>query len=33
MKKYFKDLQISNFDTLNVKQGKELFLTLLEYGQ
>jgi hypothetical protein len=33
MKKHFKDLQISNFDTLNVKQGKELFLTLLEYGQ
>lgn len=33
MKKYFKDLRISNFDTLNVKQGKELFLTLLEYGQ
>jgi hypothetical protein len=33
MKKYFKDLQISNFDTLDIKQGKELFLTLLEYGQ
>ncbi|MBM3163837.1 MAG: hypothetical protein FJZ80_00120 [Bacteroidetes bacterium] len=33
MTKYFKDLQISNFDTLNIKQGKELFLNLLEYGQ
>jgi len=33
MKKYYKDIQISNFDTLNVSAGKELFYTLLEYGQ
>jgi len=33
MKKYFKDIQIANFDTLNIKHGKELYLTLLEYGQ
>ncbi len=32
MRKYYKDLQISNFDTLNIKQGKELFFNLLVYG-
>ena len=32
VKKYYKDLQISNFDTLNVSQGKELYFSLLEYG-
>jgi len=30
--KYFKDLDISNFDTLNVKKGDELFLTINSYG-
>lgn len=33
VKKYYKDLQISNFDTLNISQGKELYFSLLEYGQ
>ena len=32
IKKYYKDIQISNFDTLNVHSGKELYFTLLEYG-
>jgi hypothetical protein len=32
VKKYYKDLQISNFDTLDVSQGKELYFSLLEYG-
>ena len=32
VKKYYKDLQISNFDTLNISQGKELYFSLLEYG-
>jgi hypothetical protein len=30
--KYFKDLEIANFDTLNVKKGDELFLTINSYG-
>jgi hypothetical protein len=30
--KYFKDLDIANFDTLNVKKGEELFLTINSYG-
>ncbi len=30
--KYFKDLTIANFDTLNIKQGKELFYTCFAYG-
>jgi len=29
---YFKDLEIANFDTLNVKKGEELFLTINSYG-
>lgn len=32
VKKYYKDLQISNFDTLDVSHGKELYFNLLEYG-
>jgi hypothetical protein len=32
VKKYYKDIQISNFDTLNISQGKELYFSLLEYG-
>lgn len=32
VKKYYKDLQISNFDTLDVSYGKELYFNLLEYG-
>jgi hypothetical protein len=32
VKKYYKDLQISNFDTLNVKSGKEIFMTLTNFG-
>lgn len=32
VKKYYKDLQISNFDTLDVSQGKELYFSILEYG-
>lgn len=31
LRKVYKDLQISNFDTLNAKQGKELYYDLLEY--
>jgi hypothetical protein len=30
--KYYKDLDIANFDTLNVKKGEELFLTINSYG-
>jgi hypothetical protein len=32
VKKYFKDIQISNFDTLNIKSGKEIFMTLTNFG-
>lgn len=32
VKKYYKDIQISNFDTLDVSQGKELYFSLLEFG-
>lgn len=30
--KYYKDLQISSFDTLNIQQGTELFYTCIGYG-
>jgi hypothetical protein len=30
--KYYKDLEIANFDTLNIKSGKELIYILLQYG-
>jgi hypothetical protein len=30
--KYFKDLRISNFDTLNVRKGTEYFLKLKAHG-
>lgn len=33
IKKYYKDLQISNFDTLNIKSGKEIFMTLTNFGE
>jgi hypothetical protein len=33
VKKYYKDLQISNFDTLNIKSGKEIFMTLTNFGE
>lgn len=32
IKKYFKDLKISNFDTLSVKSGKEFFLEVTDFG-
>ena len=32
VKKYYKNLQISNFDTLNIKSGKEIFMTLTNFG-
>ena len=33
IKKQYKDLKISNFDTLNIKSGKEIFMTLTNYGE
>ena len=30
--KYYKDLEINNFDTLNIKNGTELFFTPVAYG-
>jgi hypothetical protein len=33
VKKYFKDLNISNFDTLNIRSGKELYLTVTAFGE
>jgi len=30
--KYYKDLNISNFDTLQISSGKELILKPLQYG-
>ena len=30
--KYYKDLNISNFDTLSITTGKELFLRPIQYG-
>jgi hypothetical protein len=30
--KYYKDLTIANFDTLNVQKGKELYYTCFAYG-
>ena len=30
--KYYKDLTISNFDTLNIQKGQELFYTCFAYG-
>jgi len=30
--KYYKDLEIANFDTLNIKSGKELIFLPLQYG-
>lgn len=30
--KYYKDLDISNFDTLNIKGGSEFYYTPIEYG-
>lgn len=32
VRKYYKDLTIANFDSLNVKKGKELFYTCIGYG-
>jgi len=32
IEKYYKDLTISNFDTLNISTGKELYLKILQYG-
>ena len=32
VKKYYKDIQISNFDTLNIKSGREIFMTLTNFG-
>jgi hypothetical protein len=32
VRKYFKDLKIANFDTLNILSGKELYYTLTDYS-
>lgn len=32
VRKYYKDLIIANFDTLNIKSGKELFMEVIGYG-
>lgn len=32
VRKYYKELNIANFDTLNIKSGKELFLDVIGYG-
>jgi len=32
IRKVYKDLTIMNFDTLNVKSGKEIFMDIVEYG-
>jgi hypothetical protein len=32
IEKYYKDLNISNFDTLNISSGKELFMKTLQFG-
>ena len=32
IKKYYKDLKISNFDTLNIKSGREYFFTCKDFG-
>jgi hypothetical protein len=32
VRKYYKDLKISNFDTLNILSGKELYYTLTDYS-
>lgn len=32
VRKYYKDLTISNFDSLNIQKGKELFYTCIGYG-
>lgn len=32
IRKYFKDLQIQDFDTLDIQYGKELFYTCTSYG-
>ena len=32
VRKYYKDLNIANFDTLNIKSGKELFMEVIGYG-
>ena len=32
VKKTFKDLEIQNFDTLNVQKGKELYLNCISFG-
>ena len=32
IKKYFKDLKINNFDTLNIKSGSEIFYNCIDFG-
>jgi len=32
VRKYYKDLTISNFDSLNIQKGKELFYTCIGFG-
>jgi hypothetical protein len=32
VRKYYKDLNIANFDILNIKSGKELFMEVIGYG-
>ena len=32
IRKVYKDLSIVNFDTLNVKFGKEIFMDVIDYG-
>lgn len=33
IKKYYKDLSISNFDTLNIATGKEIFMEIINFGE
>ncbi len=33
IKKYYKDLAISSFDTLNISSGKEIFMEIINFGE
>jgi len=33
IRKYYKDLAIDNFDTLNIKSGKEIFMEITNFGE
>lgn len=32
VRKYFKDLNINNFDTLNISSGKEIYMEMINFG-